>query len=269
MITKASGELEEFSEGKLRNSLHSAGAEDKEIDEIIKRITTELYSGISTNDIYRLAKKMLKSRSGHMAARYQLKQAIMELGPSGYPFEKFIGELLKDQGYLVQVGEIVKGKCVNHEIDVIAEKDDQHFMIKCKYHNQQGIFSNVKIPLYVQARFKDVEAAWELIPGHSTKFHQGWVITNTRYSADAITYGNCAGLKMLGWNYPHEDGLKELIELPRSAVGPTWICPDAWIRLSERAPAPGPDQHTVVVFVVVVEPPCRGHGIGRRPVLSR
>lgn len=211
-ITKASGESAPFSEDKLRHSLEHAGASEEEIDKIVKEISNKLYDGMTTRKIYRMAFNLLKECSRPLAAKYHLKRAIMELGPSGYPFEKFIGEILRFQGYKISIGEVVQGKCVNHEIDVIAEKDQQHFMIECKYHNLQGTFSDIKIPLYIQARFKDVEAQWLKLPGHGTKFHQGWVVTNTRFSSDAIQYGNCANLKLLGWDYPLKDSLKNLID---------------------------------------------------------
>ncbi len=212
LITKASGEVEPFMEDKLRLSLERSGADKVEIEKVVQEINHKLHEGISTKKIYRIAFNLLKKRSRPIAAKYHLKSAIMELGPSGYPFERFVGEILKHQEYSVRVGEIVKGTCVNHEIDVIAEKDDHHFMIECKYHNQPGIICNVKIPLYIQARFKDVESAWVRLPDHGTKFHQGWVVTNTKFSSDAIKYGNCAGLNMLGWDYPVKGSLKELID---------------------------------------------------------
>jgi hypothetical protein len=212
LITKASGESTPFSPDKLRKSLERAGADEGQIGRITEEVSSRLYEGIPTKKIYRIAFNMLKKSSGHIAAKYHLKQAIMELGPSGYPFEKYIGEILRYQGYKTTVGEIVQGQCVNHEIDVIAEVDHQHFMIECKYHNQPGIFCDVKIPLYIQARFKDVETQWLKLPGHSNEFHQGWVVTNTRFSSDAIQYGNCAGLKLLGWDYPIKGGLKDIID---------------------------------------------------------
>jgi len=212
LITKASGEKAYFDEDKLRHSLSKAGAEDFQVNEIISELVKELYDGISTKRIYHLAFDRLKNRSKHLAARYHLKQAIMELGPSGYPFEKFVGEILKYQGYSVDVGVIVKGKCVNHEVDVIALADHHHFMIECKYHNQRGIVCDVKIPLYINSRFKDVEAEWVKLPGHDKRSHQGWVVTNTKFSTDAIQYGNCAGLKLLGWDYPIKGSLKDLID---------------------------------------------------------
>ena len=212
LITKASGENVVFSESKLRSSLLRAGASEEQITIIVAQISEKLYDGISTQEIYRMAFNLLKQGTKRVAAKYQLKRAIMELGPSGFPFEKYIAEILKTQGYRVKVGEIVRGQCVNHEIDVIAEKGEQHFMIECKYHNQPGTVCDVKIPLYIQARFKDVEAAWVKIPGHGTKFHQGWVVTNTRFTIDALQYGNCAGLNLLGWDYPHGNSLRNQID---------------------------------------------------------
>lgn len=211
-ITKASGLQAPFSPEKLKRSLLNSGASEELTELIVEEIQQKLYTGISTKKIYRVAFNMLKERSSHVAAKYQLKKAIMELGPSGYPFETFIGEILKQQGYSIKVGEIVKGKCVNHEVDVIALTEDHHFMIECKYHNQQGIVCDVKIPLYIQSRFKDVEAEWVKIPGHDKMIHQGWLVTNTKFSSDAIKYGSCVGLKLLGWDYPVKESLKDLID---------------------------------------------------------
>ncbi|MBI3135999.1 MAG: restriction endonuclease [Bacteroidetes bacterium] len=210
-ITKASGEYALFSAEKLERSLMNAGASADLAASIADEIRPKLYAGISTKKIYRIAFNLLRNASSPLAARYHLKWGIMELGPSGFPFEKFIGEILRHQGYAVKVGEIVAGKCVNHEVDVIAEKDHHHFMIECKYHNQPGTISDVKIPLYIQSRFKDVEATWIKMPQHNQKIHQGWVVTNTKFSRDAIQYGNCAGLKLVGWDFPIKDSLKDQI----------------------------------------------------------
>jgi hypothetical protein len=212
LVTKASGESVKFSKEKLRGSMKRAGANPEQIDAIIDEIADRLYEGITTKKIYQMAFRLLKGNSRHIAAKYHLKRAIMELGPSGYPFEKFIGEILRYQGYQVKVGQVVHGHCVTHEIDVIAEKGNQHFMIECKYHNLPGTICNVKIPLYIQARFKDVESAWLKDPGYGKKFHQGWVVTNTRFTGDALQYGNCAGLKLIGWNYPNGNSLRNQID---------------------------------------------------------
>jgi hypothetical protein len=195
-VTKASGEVVPFAAEKLRSSLHRAGATQAISELILDAVLPLVRSGISTKKLYRIAYDLLKERSKHLAARYRLKQAIMDLGPSGFPFERFVARILEQEGYRVEVGSIVEGKCVKHEVDVIALKGEQHFMVECKYHHP-GRTCDVKIPLYIQARFKDVEERWKLIPGHATKFHQGWVVTNTRFTSDALQYGQCAGLESL------------------------------------------------------------------------
>lgn len=211
-ITKASGETAPFSAEKLRQSLHRAGAGEEVIDSIEKEIGQRLYPGITTKEIYRRAFSMLRKASAHLAAKYKLKKALQELGPSGYPFEKYVGEILKHEGYKTKVGQIVQGYCVQHEVDVIASKGDQHFMIECKFHSDQGRKCDVKIPLYIHSRFLDVEKAWEQKLGHGHKFHQGWVVTNTRFTTDAIQYGTCAGLNLVSWNYPPKGSLRERID---------------------------------------------------------
>lgn len=212
IITKASGERVPFSPEKMRRSLARAGADEFTIERVMEKLQPHIVEGISTKTIYRHAFNILRKISGASAARYKLKQAIMELGPSGYPFERFIAEILKAKGFATQVGIIVEGLCVNHEVDIIAEKDNQHFMVECKFHNTAGIKSDVKIPLYIQARFLDIHNKWNHVPENHNKIQQGWVVTNTKFTEDAIRYGVCAGLNLLGWDYPAKGSLNELID---------------------------------------------------------
>jgi hypothetical protein len=85
-ITRTSGEKSGFSEERLRHSLEHAGADA--VNTIGKEIASKLYDGIETKKIYRMAFKLLRTNSRHTATRYHLKRAIMESGPSGFPFEK-------------------------------------------------------------------------------------------------------------------------------------------------------------------------------------
>ena len=211
-IIKASGEKAPFEIGKVKHSLERAGADKLLVEEIVQEIDKAIYEGMTTKKIYQMAFKILRRKSRVSASRYKLKKALMELGPSGYPFEKFVGALLSQEDFETKLGVIVKGNCVQHEVDVIAEKDNKHYMIECKYHSDQGRFCNVKIPLYIHSRFLDVEKQWGKQQGHKTKFHQGGVYTNTRFTTDAIQYGTCVGLMLTSWDYPKGKGLKERID---------------------------------------------------------
>lgn len=213
-ITKASGEREHFSVGKLRSSLRITGAPLPLIDEIIAHVESELGDDVKTSDIYHHAFTLLHRHRPSAAARYSLRQAIMQLGPSGFPFERFVGEILKAQGYSVQVGGILPGFCVDHEVDILAEKENKHIFVECKFHNNSGIKSDVKVALYVKARFDDITKAHEMRAegeGRHPRIHEGWLVTNTKLTSQAIEYSKCAGLTLIGWNYPKKGNLQDLI----------------------------------------------------------
>ena len=211
-IVKYSGDVVPFDVDKLINSLRRAQASEELIQQIVEQVEDQIYDGITTKKIYQMAFKILKGKSRVSASKYKLKKALMELGPSGFPFEKLVGKLLEYEGFATKVGVIVQGKCVQHEIDVIAKKDDTHYMIECKYHSDQGRFCNVKIPLYIHSRFLDVEKQWERQKGHEDKLHRGGVFTNTRFTTDAVQYGKCVGLLLTSWDYPMGNGLKDRID---------------------------------------------------------
>jgi len=210
-IKKISGEIEPFSIEKLKNSLKSCGATAQEIEEIILSITPELYDGISSNLIYKKAFRLLKKHNRISASKYSLKRAIFDLGPTGYPFEKLVGALLKEKGYKTKIGEILNGACITHEIDVLAEKDGYIYAIECKFHKDSSAVSNVKIPLYINSRFIDVQKTWNN-SGKENHLKQGWLVTNTRFSKDAINYAKCVDLTLLSWDYPKNNGIKKNID---------------------------------------------------------
>ncbi|MBK6964467.1 MAG: restriction endonuclease [Bacteroidales bacterium] len=211
-VKKSSGESQHFSEEKLYHSLRNAGASEETVQSVIFEIRKDLYEGITTRSIYRRAFQLLRRKVHATAGRYSLKNAIMELGPTGYPFETYIGELLKRLGYETLTSQIIQGRCVSHEVDVVAWNRAIKLMIECKYHNIPGKVCSVQVPLYIQSRFIDVRSTWETLPENRGLNFTGWVVTNTRFSDDAATYGRCAGLHLVGWDYPRHGSLKELIE---------------------------------------------------------
>ncbi|NNK26765.1 MAG: ATPase [Flavobacteriaceae bacterium] len=211
-ITKSSGEKVEFSLDKLTTSLKRTGADRNTIEHIIKKVQEELYQGITTSEIYNRAFALLKKKKSYLASKYKLKKAIYELGPTGFPFERFVSAILKYSGYDTKVNSVLKGKCVTHEIDVTAHKNEETTIIECKFHGEQGLKCNVKIPLYINSRYQDVKAEWNSNPQNGTKLTNGWVVTNTRFTNDALDYGNCCGLYLLSWDYPKKDALKDRID---------------------------------------------------------
>ena len=212
LIVKASGEKELFSLAKLKRSLTNAGAKEETIDRIANDIENWIYEGISTKEIYHQAFSLLQEYKTPSALRYKLKQAIYELGPTGYPFESLIGQLFERQGYQTEVGVVVDGRCVTHEMDVIATKENEQHLVECKYHKDQGKQVSIQVPLYVRSRVDDIVLHRKEFPEYSNFNFIGWVVTNTRFSSDSIQYGECCGLKLMAWDYPKGNGLKDLLE---------------------------------------------------------
>ncbi|MBK8501139.1 MAG: restriction endonuclease [Saprospiraceae bacterium] len=207
LIEKRSGEKERFSSVKLKLSLQRSGATDEQIDAIIKEIEPFLYNGITSKKIYKKAFSLLKGFNRTSASKYSLKKALFDLGPTGYPFEQLISALLKHHGYATKVGIVIDGECVTHEIDVLAKKDNNVYAIECKYHSKSDFVSNVKTPLYINSRFLDIQKKWNDNPKNQTYLKQGWLVTNTKFTDDAISYANCIGLKLMSWDYPEGNGL--------------------------------------------------------------
>lgn len=211
-IVKSTGERAKFSLRKLRSSLKHSGADDKLIAQIVDRVRDELYQGISTKEIYNRAFALLKKKKLVFASKYKLKKAIYELGPTGFPFERFVAAILEFSGYKTEVGKIMPGICVTHEIDVFAEKNGSVTIIECKFHGEEGRNCNVKVPLYINSRYQDVKKQWNKDKNGTLPLDSGRVVTNTRFTKDAITYGNCVGLKLLSWDFPKGNGLKDRID---------------------------------------------------------
>lgn len=212
-IIKSSGEREPWSTQKLERSLRAAQASDELTKEIILHIEKDIQDGMRTNDIYEHAFALLKRYDRPTAAQYSLKKAILQLGPSGFPFERFIAEILKAQGYETQVGVMVRGVCVEHEVDVVAEKPDERIVVEAKFHNSVEVKSDVKVALYVHARFMDIQKRFAEIDDADQHYTRAWLITNTSFTSQAIQYGRCAGLAMTGWNYPKGSTLQDLVQL--------------------------------------------------------
>lgn len=207
--------MEPFSQNKLRSSLHRSGADDETIDSVINDVESWVYDGMTTKKIYDRAFALLRKKQLGIAARYKLKNAMMELGPTGYPFEFFVGEVFKQLGFQVEVGQVLQGHCVTHEVDVIATQDHHQHFVECKYYQSTGKNANVQVPMYIRSRVDDLIRFRKDLPEFAGYTFHGTVVTNTRFTTDAISFGECTGLHMLSWDYPAGRGLKEIIDEKR------------------------------------------------------
>lgn len=205
LIRKQDGQLEEFSEEKLVASLRHSGAHETLVQDTLSQIRDKIYPEMSTKEIYQLAFRILRSKARSYAARYNLKRAVMSLGPSGYPFEKFVASIFQREGWATRTNNYLDGKCAQHEIDVEAVQDSTLRLMECKFRNLSGYKVDLRIALYVFGRAYDLDAI------HKPE-REFFLVTNAHFSRDAIRFSNCSGVKLLGWSYPHGEALREKIE---------------------------------------------------------
>lgn len=217
-VIKANGARVPFDSEKIRSALTRVKTSPEIADRVIEAVTRSVYDEITTTKLYQIVFRELKKLRKGIAGKFHLKRAIMDLGPTGYPFEKFVAAVWDAEGFSTETNRIVKGECVDHEIDVIARKDGIRYMMECKFHNQKGKVCDLKTSLYVMARFLDVEKTWKKIPRQMDVVHKGWLITNMRFTSEAIKYGTCAGLGLMSWDYPVGESLRERID--RSGLHP-------------------------------------------------
>jgi hypothetical protein len=210
-IVKTDGTKEPFDSSKLENSLKKAGASAEVTEKICHHISKEIEDGMSTSAIYRHAFELLHKFERPVSVRYSLKRAISELGPTGFPFERYIAEIYKAKGFEVATDQIIQGKCVSHEVDVVAWNENKLIMAEAKFHNELGIKSDLKVALYVKARYDDIHGI-EYNYGKRRKLDEGLLITNTNFTVKAVEYSECAGVKLIGWNYPSQGNLHDMIE---------------------------------------------------------
>ena len=163
---------------------------------------------METGDIYKMVLHALgEEKEGNvLRQKYQLKEAIMRLGPAGFMFENYVGKILTYSDFQIKnIRAKIRGKCTVHEIDLIAISRNKKFMVECKYHSSHGIYTGLKESLYTHARFLDLKP----------RFDEEVLICNTKVSFQAKKYAKCIGQQILSWRYPPGNSLEQIIEKNR------------------------------------------------------
>ncbi len=203
-IIKADGSIELFDPARLVASLRRAGATERAAERIAQGITGSIVPGSTSKEIYGRAFALLRKEGRPVAARYAMRRALLELGPSGHPFEDFISRLLQAEGWEVETRKTIQGRCVQHETDFYATHPGkgEYLAAELKYHNDPAYKTDLKVALYVKSRFDDIFACDPHV--QTCPIDRGMLVTNTKFTSEAIKYAECAGIELLGWSYPHD-----------------------------------------------------------------
>lgn len=207
-VVKKNGDIESYSEEKVIHSMNRVGVPHNLQPEVLSHIRSKFKGEyVTTDELFHHIFEFLEPRDKRSTLRFNLRQAIFDLGPTGFPFEKYIARIFQSLGYKTTVGSFMDGECVQHEIDVLIEKDGKKEIVEVKFHNDGGIKTDIRVALYTYARYLDVKT--------KNNIAGVWVMTNTKLSTDAIHYAKCKGVKTLGWNYPNGESLQDFVEKPK------------------------------------------------------
>ncbi len=209
-VVKETGEREDYDAAKVRDALRRAGLSGKGADGVVEKLEHRLYDGITTRKIYKIVYELLEETTPEASHKYNLKRALLEIGPAGYEFEDFTAKLLALEGYRTEVRQTIQGRCITHEIDVIATRGGDSHLLECKFHNEAGMRCRIQTALYVYARYLDIDEGAKL--GMCRKFTAPWLVTNTKFSDDVVKYAECRGMPLLGWRHPLGNSLETRID---------------------------------------------------------
>lgn len=207
-VIKYNGEIEPFSVKKVYNSAMRAGASSSLAKEISREIEKEVYQNITTAEIFKRIRNRLKKENLQLAMRFSLKDAMKKIGPAGFVFEDFVRRVLSYYEMRMEPSMIIRGKCSQYEIDFLAFKDELVYLGECKYRNKSGDKVDVNVCLKSFAILDDVKNSGRF-KDKSVNF---LIVTNAQFTDEAIRYSSCKGLELLGWNYPKDEGLEDMIE---------------------------------------------------------
>jgi hypothetical protein len=121
---------------------------------------------------------------------------------------------LTASGYDVEGNKVLRGKCVESEIDGVVRMHSQTFMLEVKHHRAPHTKTGLDIPRQVWATYVDLTEGFPL-GYHDFDFTGALVVCNTKFSTQGEQYARCRGLRLLSWKNPPDRGVEALIEEAR------------------------------------------------------
>lgn len=222
-VINSLGEEELFSERKVLRSLKKAGANSAIAWRVIGNLKSQLYQGIPTAEIFKIARQELKKEEPAAALKFNLKQAIRNLGPDGFSFEKYIKEIFENYGFSAKINQFIPGRCLTYETDIVADNGKVIYFGECKYRHYPGERVDLGVGLKLFATFLDVQEDYFKKQINEGRKVAPLLITNAKFTTQIIKYAKCRGIRLLGWNYPQGEGLETMLE--KNKLYPITILP--------------------------------------------
>jgi len=208
-VTKADGSRQVFDKQKVVRTCLRLRATPQAAQNVADRIEAGARSGITTKEILQMIFRYMKEYRPEVRYITDLRQAISLMRPQP-DFEQYVAMLLREQGYDVETNMLLKGKCVEHEVDAVAKKGSECVYVEVKHHFQHHTFTGIGVFLEAWASYVDLMEGYEEAK-NAYQFNKVMVVCNTKISEHAKQYAACKGILYTGWNYPAGNSMEELI----------------------------------------------------------
>jgi hypothetical protein len=209
-VTKFDGTRQQFDKNKIARTCLRMGATKDVAESIAEEIETRIYDGIETKKILQIIFRRLRKHKPAIRHQIDLRKALSLLNPAP-DFERFIQLLLSEHGYEVTPNQIIRGRCVEHEVDAVARKNGKTCIVEVKHHYQYHTPTSLDVSRISRAVFEDVTEAYEL-GLNNLKIDYALIVCNTKLSEHAKRYADCRGIRHIGWSSPPNRDLQTMIE---------------------------------------------------------
>ena len=208
-VMKADGTTQLFEKEKVVNTCLRMGATKNVAELVASKVESKIYDGIDTRKILQMIFKFLRKHKPVIRHQIDLRKALSLFNPAP-EFEHYIQILLHENGYDVTPNQIVKGRCVEHEIDAIARKNGKTCLVEIKHHYNYHTTTGLDVSRISRAVFEDVTEGYEL-GLNSLKIDFSMIVCNTKLSEHARRYADCRGISHIGWGSPTNRDLQAMI----------------------------------------------------------
>jgi HJR/Mrr/RecB family endonuclease len=209
-VTKADGSRQIFDREKVVKTCLRMGANRRIANEIADEVEARLYDGMPTNKVLQLIFRLLRKHTPTIQHFLDLRKGLSLMG-SKPEFEKFVQILLAHHGFEVTPNQIIKGRCVGHEVDAVARKDGVTYFVEAKHHSNYHTPTGLDESRVARAVLEDVTEGFAL-GKNDVQINRAMIVTNTRYSEHARRYGKCRDILQIGWSSPKTLALQNMIE---------------------------------------------------------
>ena len=186
------------------------GATRDVAESIAEEIETRIYDGIETKKILQMIFKRLRKHKPAIRNQIDLRKALSLLNPAP-DFERFIQLLLSEHNYEVTPNQIIRGRCVEHEVDAVARKNGETCIVEVKHHYKYHTPTSLDVSRISRAVFEDVTEGYKL-GLNNLKIDYALIVCNTKLSEQAKRYADCRGIRHIGWSSPPNHDLQTMIE---------------------------------------------------------